>query len=173
MTARVRWADRKVLWLEQVARDRKVTDFGLRVALMIAIRSDASTGCTCASLTEFAALCAGTRGGIRKAVAALVVRRHLTRPTPGTRRRPAMYTMDVHALRHHDGARGRVRVEPADGVTGVYLTGRNGVTDVSPSESRSDGKMPSVDSLSQRYRISSTRRAALLEAETRDRRSRG
>lgn len=148
---RVRWGDRQLLWLEQVARDPTITAFGVRVAVKLAVETSCNTGTACVSQRELAVWCMATKGGVKKAVRQLVERGHLSDLEPGTKRRAAVYRCNVHVLQALAAPRkrgqrkvvveGRTRITLSghearpDGVTADAPSTPNGATVVAPSHS--------------------------------------
>jgi hypothetical protein len=157
---RVRPGDRKVLWLDQVARDRQITPFALKVAVAIAVYTDNALGAACISRAALARYCRATPQGIVKAVKALVAAKHLEPPLTGTRARPTVYRMTVRGV---DSPLVRL-VAGAGRTTPVVQMALHRATPVAPTAPISEtGVGPSG-----KRRVSATRLAAMREAELRD-----
>jgi len=168
---KLRWADRKLVWLAQVADDKCITHFTLRVALSIAQHTDAGRGSTCLSYQDLARDCRATKTGVRNAVKTLVERRHLEEPERGSRTRPAVYRMDLHPLRvaiHQHRETPVTRYGPV-GITAVARSASDHETAVAPSSVRSAPKGATAVARSSRATTGlEALRAAAREAELRE-----
>jgi len=70
-------AGSKLRWLEQVASDRAVTDFEVRLAIAISRRTSGAFGEAIATQIALAQFIGGTERGVRKAAQALRAHGHL------------------------------------------------------------------------------------------------
>lgn len=181
-------------WLDQVATDSAIGDFGLRIAHAIAqnARLHCLPGTTIAgvnlglggwlvignpsiSYTDLAKECRATKGGVRKAVKALEASQHILCAPASSPKVPTEYTLILHP---------RNRERPKDDQEHAELKRLSDVYDLvadaaAPAKHRQrryrlgvgadkPGK-PFTTPEEIEGRMSSTRRAALRDARLRDR----
>jgi hypothetical protein len=159
MTKGTRAGDRKLIWLDQVASDPKITDFTLRVAVAIAAHTSMGGTDACISNTALATWCRATVPGVRKARDALLEAMHI-RLTPGSKRRASVYHLRQRPLAADDGA--------APGPTGRLSAAHRERARIARRK-EDHAVLARMNAAVRPHRTSATQRDALREALMRER----